>query len=248
MGDAGPSLETKPMTEEELAKMQSWTTDDVVEWLKSRNLGMFEKNFREHEIRGDVLPALTMTDLKDMGCVIVGPRTYLVKALQKAKRAARTVQRNQVLWEGEEARYENPMDCCKDYCFSCCMPDPADKYKLTASTLSVSDRVYPYGQCMACCCGKRKEMNNVDLSMITDVDSSEAAACCCGRDIIFVKVQGETPNMMPTPENPNKPKGLIERADIVNMYIERGKGPEVCKMIRDAIEEAQDNQKVSGLL
>ena len=101
---------------------------------------------------------------------------------------------------------------------------------------------------MACCCGKRKEMNNVDLSMITDVDSSEAAACCCGRDIIFVKVQGETPNMMPTPENPNKPKGLIERPDIVNMYIERGKGPEVCKMIRDAIEEAQDNQKVSGLL
>ena len=54
--------------------------------------------------------------------------------------------------------------------------------------------------------------------------------------------------MMPTPDNPNKPKGLIERPDIVNMYIEKGKGPEVCKMIRDAIEEAQDNQKVSGLL
>lgn len=246
MGDAVPGA--KPMTEESLQKMMAWSTDEVVDWLKSRNLGMFEKNFREHEIRGDVLPMLTMSDLKDMGCVTVGPRTYLATALQKAKRVARTVQRNQVLWEGEEARYESPMDCCKDYCCSCCVPDPADKYKLTASTLSVSDRIYPYGQCLACCCGKRKEMNNIDLSMITDVDSSEAAACCFGRDIIFIKVQGETPDMQPMPGNPNAPKGMKSHPGVVNMYIEKGKGPEVCKMVRDAIEESQDNQKVSGLL
>ena len=158
------------------------------------------------------------------------------------------MQRNVVLWEGEEARYENPCDCIKDYCMSCCVPDPPDKYKLTASTLSVSDRIYPYGQLCSCCCGRRKEMNNIDLSMITDVDTSQASACCCGRDIIFIKVQGETPPMLPVPENPNKPDRLITRHDVISMHIKMGEGPQVTQMIRDAVESTQDSQAVSGLL
>jgi len=229
--------------------MSDWTTDQVVNWLNDKQLSQFEEQFRAHQITGAHLPTLTVPDLKDMGVNQVGPRKDLLKSLTKCKRAARNARRNVLLWEGEEERYERPCDCCIDYCSSCCMPDPRDKYKLTASALSVSDRIYPYGKLLSCCCGKRKEMNNVDLSMITDVDTSSAEGCCCtGRDIVFVKVHGETPQMMPTPANEKAPAGLIHQNDVVNMYLALGKGPEVAQMIRDAMEEAQDNQSTSGIL
>ena len=51
-----------------------------------------------------------------------------------------------------------------------------------------------------------------------DVDSTEASACCYGRDIIFVKVQGETPPMMPVPDNPNAPSMLINQGHDVRRF------------------------------
>src|SRR5919107_890065 len=72
-GDAG-AAERRPVT-------------DVAAWLRGLGLGRYEAEFRDNEVRPDVLPSLTAEDLKEIGVAAVGDRRRLLDAIA-ALRAA----------------------------------------------------------------------------------------------------------------------------------------------------------------
>ena len=258
-----------PMSDAEVSSMLTWSVDQVCTWLHSVGLDVFEKHFREHSITGDILvmhirfhclcchffchcpqplavasasataadaevlqyalcaqPLITLAELKDMDIGLVGPRTQLLRKISKLKRAYVNYQRNRPLWSGLEERYTNPCECVSDYLFSCCFPDPPDKYALTSSHVKLTHKVYPMGK-MLKCCAKGTNMNSIDLSLVVDVDFASNQTCCGGRDTVIVQHEKD--------------------ADSAMLYVTLGEGPNVSRMIRDAVEENQANEKLNPL-
>jgi len=54
---------------------------DVVAWLQGLGLERYEQAFRENRIETDILPSLTVEDLKDLGVTLVGDRRRLLDAI-----------------------------------------------------------------------------------------------------------------------------------------------------------------------
>jgi hypothetical protein len=54
---------------------------DMAEWLRKLGLERYERAFRENRIEADVLPSLTIKDLKDLGVTLVGDRRRLLDAI-----------------------------------------------------------------------------------------------------------------------------------------------------------------------
>src|SRR6202041_599361 len=54
---------------------------DVGGWLRGLGLGQYEANFRDNKIDADLLPRLTVDDLKDIGVSVVGDRRRLLDAI-----------------------------------------------------------------------------------------------------------------------------------------------------------------------
>ena len=54
---------------------------DIGGWLRGLGLQRYEQAFRENRIEPDVLPSLTVEDLKDLGVTLVGDRRRLLDAI-----------------------------------------------------------------------------------------------------------------------------------------------------------------------
>src|SRR6202021_1799170 len=54
---------------------------DVGGWLRGLGLGQYEEKFRDNKIAADLLPRLTVDDLKDIGVSVVGDRRRLLDAI-----------------------------------------------------------------------------------------------------------------------------------------------------------------------
>src|ERR1700732_2637751 len=54
---------------------------DVGGWLRGLGLGQYEEKFRDNKIHADLLPRLTVDDLKDIGVSVVGDRRRLLDAI-----------------------------------------------------------------------------------------------------------------------------------------------------------------------
>ena len=54
---------------------------DVGGWLRGLGLGQYEQQFRDNKIDADLLPRLTVDDLKDIGVSVVGDRRRLLDAI-----------------------------------------------------------------------------------------------------------------------------------------------------------------------
>ena len=54
---------------------------DVGEWVRGLGLGQYEAAFRDNEIDGKILPALTTEDLKELGVAVVGHRRRILQAI-----------------------------------------------------------------------------------------------------------------------------------------------------------------------
>ena len=54
---------------------------DVGGWLRGLGLGQYEEKFRDNKIDADLLPRLTVDDLKDLGVSVVGDRRRLLDAI-----------------------------------------------------------------------------------------------------------------------------------------------------------------------
>src|SRR3984893_12609237 len=54
---------------------------DVGGWLRGLGLGQYEEKFRDNKIDADLLPRMTVDDLKDIGVSVVGDRRRLLDAI-----------------------------------------------------------------------------------------------------------------------------------------------------------------------
>lgn len=63
-------------------------TNDVKQWLEELGFGKYAALFEMHEVDEEVLPLLTLEDLKEIGVFAVGPRRKLYTAIQQLKRAS----------------------------------------------------------------------------------------------------------------------------------------------------------------
>jgi class 3 adenylate cyclase len=61
---------------------------DVADWLRSLGLERYEQAFRDNEIDADLLPNLTVDDLKDLGVSLVGHRRRLLDAIARLRDAS----------------------------------------------------------------------------------------------------------------------------------------------------------------
>src|SRR5208337_1208711 len=61
---------------------------DVGVWLRTLGLGQYEAAFRDNEIDGEVLPKLTVEDLKDLGVAVVGHRRKIISAIEELNAAS----------------------------------------------------------------------------------------------------------------------------------------------------------------
>ena len=59
--------------------------DGVRSWLNGLGLGRYSPVFEIHEVDDEVLPLLTLDDLKDMGINAVGSRRKMYCAIQKLR-------------------------------------------------------------------------------------------------------------------------------------------------------------------
>jgi hypothetical protein len=62
---------------------------DVGGWLRGLGLGQYEEKFRDNKIDADLLPRLTVDDLKDIGVSVVGDRRRLLDAIAAIAGAGR---------------------------------------------------------------------------------------------------------------------------------------------------------------
>lgn len=62
------------------------STDGVGDWLIGLGLGRYAPVFEIHEVDDEVLPLLTLDDLKDMGINAVGSRRKMYTAIQKLRK------------------------------------------------------------------------------------------------------------------------------------------------------------------
>ena len=53
----------------------------VYNWLERNGFDVYAVAFMEHQVAWDVLPYMTVDDLRDMGIFPVGPRRRLARAL-----------------------------------------------------------------------------------------------------------------------------------------------------------------------
>jgi len=65
-------------------------TMDIGGWLRGLGLERYEQAFRENRIEADVLPSLTVEDLKDLGVTLVGDRRRLLDAIAALGASAAT--------------------------------------------------------------------------------------------------------------------------------------------------------------
>lgn len=179
--------ESLTFSDHDVEDMSGWDVPRVQAWLRSIGLAEFEDAFAAHQITGDVLPVLTVDELREMGIATIGPRTYLMKCLKKLKVAYLQKKRNEEKWRGFEERYGCciPLDCLFDHLINCCMPDPADKYVISGSQLKLTHKVYPMGRLFRVC-SRGQRLDTVDFSVIKDVDAASDQNCCGGKDKVFV--------------------------------------------------------------
>lgn len=83
----GIELDGMMMPESNSRDQKCETSDGVRNWLIGLGLGRYAPVFEIHEVDDEVLPLLTLEDLKDMGINAVGSRRKMYSAIQKLRKS-----------------------------------------------------------------------------------------------------------------------------------------------------------------
>lgn len=215
------------ISEAQVAEMEKWTNQQVIQWLQSIGLGNFAADFQTHGIVGDMLPLLNEADLIQMGISLVGPRKRMLKELARIKKSFRAYTRHAVIWRGEEDMARG--DSCRS-CFMSCCPlcyDPPARYRLTGTQLKIS-ATERGGCCGLCALGSRKLHHNISLKEIVDIDTDRTKKLCGTERRVVVMSQ----------------EGINEgRTEEHELFID-GKGDNtltnVSQLIQSAVEDAKE--------
>ncbi|KAI9136133.1 hypothetical protein BKA69DRAFT_1042806 [Paraphysoderma sedebokerense] len=64
---------------------ETWTVEEVADWLSTVNFGNYSKSFEENEISGDVLLDLSLSTLKELDISALGKRIQIMNAIMNLK-------------------------------------------------------------------------------------------------------------------------------------------------------------------
>ncbi|TPX61433.1 hypothetical protein SpCBS45565_g07251 [Spizellomyces sp. 'palustris'] len=87
--------------------MNTWSVDQVVEWIKFMGLGLHERKFRENDISGDVLVHADHNMLKELDIKSVGHRLNLLRAIYGLK-ISQGIPFDQDDWVPESSSWASP--------------------------------------------------------------------------------------------------------------------------------------------
>ena len=213
--------------QDSIKDLQDYATWDPValsDYLSTVGLGDYGEVMINHKITGKLLPLVTNQDLTDMGISVVGDRLRFRKLIQSFSRKSRRVDRTKTIWEGTEKQYWGCLDETITTGCGCCQQDP-NTYKLTRSHLILKTVQPQRLGCIKLCCCFSFDVNNVDLTSVTDTDVHGIPPPCClqvlccanSKDEVHVEVGDET----------------------FILALEGGDGREACNFIMNQVEEAQ---------
>jgi SAM domain (Sterile alpha motif) len=144
-----------------------WSALELAEFLKSCGLGDYSEMVVQHGITGAVAPRMTEHDLKEMGVTLIGDRKRFTAAIETVQKAARKMEREKTIWEGDQVLWTSWWEGCRGTCCGCCPVDPAH-YKLTGTHLQIkTEQIRRFGP-IRCCCGHEYEVDNVDLTFVKE--------------------------------------------------------------------------------
>src|SRR3954452_19655195 len=69
------------------------TAMDVAAWLRELGLDQYEAAFRANDVDAEVLPTLTVDDLKDLGIASIGHRRRMLEAIAALRSQTSPVER-----------------------------------------------------------------------------------------------------------------------------------------------------------
>ena len=84
---------------------------DIAEWLRGLGLSQYECAFREHDVTPDLLPHLTVRDLKELGIVSVGHRRRLIEGIRSLGKATERLDDDNVVVPVAERRRLSAVFC-----------------------------------------------------------------------------------------------------------------------------------------
>jgi len=88
--------------------LEEWSLEDILQWLKDKNLTQYCNSFKENDIDGPNLLELNETDLKDLGITSIGHRKVFMRHLNEVKNFTYPAQ------EEEVAKYDEPVQDKKE--------------------------------------------------------------------------------------------------------------------------------------
>lgn len=146
---------------------ERWTASELADFLKTCDLGDYSEMVMQHGITGEVAPRMTENDLKEMGVSLIGDRKRFTAAIETVQKAARKVEREKTIWEGDQVLWISWFDACRGTWCGCCPVDAAH-YKLTGTHLQFKTMEPRRCGPIRCCCGHEYTMDNVDLTYILE--------------------------------------------------------------------------------
>jgi len=208
-----------------LQAFQQWDAQQFADYLKTKGLGDYSEMILLHKVTGEVAPRLSDNDLKEMGISNIGDRKLFLKALEDIQKEQRKQQREKTLWEGQEILFFSCWDRMLGTCCGCTPVDPST-YKLTGTHVVIKT-VYPcrVGP-VRCCCGTEYQVDNIDLTNVSDADVKGVPPPCCQQ--IFCCGDGQDHIILKTSSDGEKV-----------LKIGKGEGEVVSRMILNQVEEAQ---------
>ncbi len=180
---------------------KKWTTAELSAFIQSKKeIGNYSEMFQKHRIDGSIAHRLTDSDLKEMGVFAIGDRHRIMIALESLRTAKQQIDREKILWRGEETLY---WSCCHK-CFSTgCYTCPVDleAYTLRYNYLEIRRPDQNRCGCITCCFGHSYQIDTVDLSNVRDVELEGVPppciqqCLCCAKEQEHVRVNlSEPPN------------------------------------------------------
>eukprot|EP00286_Rhodomonas_abbreviata_P000886 CAMPEP_0181287920 /NCGR_PEP_ID=MMETSP1101-20121128/51_1 /TAXON_ID=46948 /ORGANISM="Rhodomonas abbreviata, Strain Caron Lab Isolate" /LENGTH=246 /DNA_ID=CAMNT_0023391997 /DNA_START=66 /DNA_END=806 /DNA_ORIENTATION=- len=171
------------------ALVLDWNINAVLGWLSEKGFAELVPMFKMHTIDGAVLPKLNDRLLREIGITNVGTRVQVMNEVVKIQAIARAQQRSGMIWTDEQYRagpcsgslpFGFPF-CCE------CMHGRPDLYTLYNSKLNIMQSEKVCNTPCTGCCGYLIKSNNVDLSLIIDIDT-DASSTAVGDPVGFIQI------------------------------------------------------------
>mmetsp|Transcript_14454 Transcript_14454/g.21298 ORF Transcript_14454/g.21298 Transcript_14454/m.21298 type:complete len:234 (+) Transcript_14454:95-796(+) len=199
---------------------KSWTPTQLGNYISERGLAGYGEMFQYNDIDGSVAHAITEEDLDDMGVDGLADRLKLLEILGSLQRAHEQLDREKVIWEGEEQLYDSLCHrLIKTWCG--CFPVDLYYYTLTKSHLTLKKTENCRCGPILCCGAANYIVDNIDLSHVTDVDVEGTPppiciqlCCCCGNTLEHVIVRNK------------------DEDDTKRLSLKKGDGVEVARKIK----------------